>query len=164
MIEIPLSQGKIALIDDEDFKLVAKYTWCANFDRKNWYAVNAKYRLRMHRIIMKAKPGQIIDHKDLNTLNNQKHNLRLCTHSQNNSNRKAKKNGSSKYLGVCVAYQKTEGRIYKYYRAGIVHNHKKHFLGLFKDEVKAAEAYNAAAIRLHGKEYSNLNVIKQAPG
>jgi len=114
MKQIPLygqyGHGKFALVDDEDYDELIKYRWFGIYAKvsSNIYVVkntriNDKWtNRRIHQIIMQPKKGEIIDHIDGNTLNNQKSNLRICTHQQNSSNKRKYKNGSSKYKGVTL--------------------------------------------------------------
>lgn len=158
MKKIKLTRGKFATVDDDDFKFINQYKWHAHKHGNTFYAirgewVNGKVKsIRMHREIMKAKPGEIIDHKDCNGLNNQKSNLRFCTHSENMRNRTSHKNSTSKYLGVY--FDKSRNK----YRATIYINKKNVCLGRFDDEISAAKAYNHCALIQHG-EFARLNKI-----
>lgn len=104
MKKIALTQGKFALVDDEDFEALAHYKWqatCSNdsFRKKlKWYACRwetIKFKTRpskrrkvyMHRLVMHAPRGKVIDHLDGDGLNNQKSNLRAVTPYQNVMNR-----------------------------------------------------------------------------
>lgn len=158
----------IAKVDDEDFEWLSQWDW--HFS--GHYAVRAEYkgkktiRFFMHREIMKQhgllKESKSIDHKDRDGLNNQKYNLRECTHAQNMSNRGAF--GSSKYLGVSLhtvkRYRKHTGgmKTYSYWIATFGGNGKWKHLGIFKKETEAALAYNEAAKICYG-EFANLNQI-----
>ena len=154
MKEIVLSQGKVALVDNDDFEYLNQWKWYAWCSRGHFYAVRSIYingkksNIHLHRLIMKTPIGMEVDHKDMNGLNCQKYNMRNCTHRQNMCNRKS--TGSSKYLGVY--FQK------KYIRATITVNRKVIYLGLYKKEIDAAIAYNEAAIKYHG-EFANINVV-----
>lgn len=77
-----------AIIDAEDYGLVKNKKWYLRSSRKNSYVVsgNGEQLSRLHRLVMKAQKGQIFDHKDRNTLNNRKGNLRSCTRAQNRQN------------------------------------------------------------------------------
>lgn len=110
----------------------------------------------MHRLIMGAGPGDHVDHKNedggTDGLNNADWNLRICSQSENMCNRGATKANKSGYKGVYWIEEK--GR----YRAEIKFERKTTNLGYFDCKHDAAEAYNAAAIRLHGP-FARLNVI-----
>jgi hypothetical protein len=97
---IPVSRNKFAQIDNDDFELISKYRWYEN----EVYAVtyHKGKRIKMHRLIMKAKPGQPVNHKDNNKLNYQKYNLRFCTTAQNNRNGVLRKDNTSGYKGVSL--------------------------------------------------------------
>ena len=155
MKEIQLTQGKVALVDDEDFHYLNQWNWAASKGKNYvWYAARkeGRQRINMHRQITNFPKNQIIDHRDRNGLNNQKSNLRICTIQQNNCNRRSAKNSTSKYLGVCTLTHR--GTFY--YQAGITYNKKKKLLYRGKSELKAAWLYDEAAIKLHG-EFANLN-------
>lgn len=152
------------LIDDEDFELVNQYTWHIQKGHSTFYAVSNYWKwcngnkkcitICMHRLIMGVKNKKIfIDHKDHNGLNNQKYNLRSCTHSQNARNRVA--NIGRLYRGTHLRKKTTT--INKW-TASISYNKKSFFLGYFKTEKEAALAYNQKAVELHG-EFANLNII-----
>lgn len=156
MKEIELSQGKKALVDDDDYQYLNQWNWTAN-KHGNTYRVlrypkiNGKRKIiYMHRLIMNAPDNLEVDHIDHDNLNNQKSNLRTCTHKQNSVNRSPW--GSSKYLGV--SYANVKG--YFYIKAYIRVNGKLKDLGSFKTEEDAARAYDEAAKIYHG-EFANLN-------
>lgn len=160
MKNIELTQGKFAIVDDEDFDFLNQWKWAAAKRRNTWYAIrtdcslgkmNSKSIL-MHRLIMSAGKGKLIDHKDQFGLNNQKINLRESTHSQNSANRKAYKNSTSKYLGVGWNKEK------KKWQAQITINYRRIHLGYFNQEEEAANVYNIKALEFFG-EFSMLNKI-----
>lgn len=161
MKEIQLSQGKVALVDDEDFERLSKMRWHAQVIGNSWYAKrhfwskpDKKYLTwYMHRIVMNAPDSMVVDHKDHNTLNNQKVNLRVCTKAQNNINTSKRPNTSSKFKGVC--YFKSRDK----YIAYIEHASKRTYLGYHKTEEDAAKAYNKKAIEIHG-QFAQLNQIQ----
>lgn len=161
MKEIQLTQGQVALVDDEDFEILLQWKWCAQKKRlgSGFYAkrgtkVNRKSRnLFMHRYILNLQKGQMVDHRDGNGLNNQKSNLRLCTHSQNLCNAKRHKNNTSGFRGVSL-----DKRCQKWH-AQINMNGVTHSLKYFSTPQEAAIAYNNAAKKYHG-EFAVLNKIE----
>lgn len=157
MKEIPLTQGKYALIDDIDLERVSQYKWFARKSKKCYYAatyIREWEKVKMihlhHFIAGWPLNGLIVDHKDRNGLNNQISNLRICTQAQNVANRTGW--GISKYLGV----SKIKGR--ERWRAFIGFQKKIIYLGVFVSENAAALAYNEAAKKYKG-EFANLNDI-----
>lgn len=155
MRSITLSNGMVALVDDEDFDTLSKWKWCAHYHKSGnvWYAERGENgkTVMMHRQLMANPHGMLVDHKDRNTLNNQKSNLRIATRSQNNANRKASKNNrTSKYLGV--AFERDRRK----WTARIRKDGVGYRVGHFSTEIEAAMAYNEAAIKMHG-EFANLN-------
>lgn len=107
----------------------------------------------MHREIMNAPKGMVVDHIDGNGLNNRKSNLRICTQAQNNLNSRPKRNCSSRYKGV--SFYKRD----KIWQVQIFHNSRTIFLGRFDDEIEAALAYDRKAAELFG-EFAYLNFKK----
>jgi len=77
---IKLTQNQFTKVDNEDFERLNKHKWCFDGD----YAVRRKNRKKtyMHREIMKAKKGKMIDHKNHDSLDNRKGNLRFCTQAK----------------------------------------------------------------------------------
>ena len=161
--KIPLTQGKFALIDAEDFDRVSNLTWHLLDQKKpTQYAITNMViggkmtTVRMHRFIMKALPGVEYDHRDGDGLNNRKFNLRKCTSSENSMNSRPRHGSTSKYKGVCRNNQKNK------WRSTIKVNGKYIHLGNFKDELAAALAYDAAALKYFG-EFARPNVHKDHP-
>ena len=148
---IPLTQGKFAIVDAEDYDRLSKYKWCANKSRRSYYAVrsNGQRQIRMHRMITSAPKGLFVDHINHNGLDNRKTNLRLCTESQNNLNRRPY-GKTSRYKGVS-RHKKTNR-----YLAAICYQGKRFHLGTFRDEVDAAKAYDKKARELFG-QFAYLN-------
>jgi hypothetical protein len=168
--KIRLHNGMEMQIDSEDLHLIEGKVVNAvkpNPKFNSWYAIirrddlwNIKSRRRVniyvHRIIMRVSdPSVFVDHKDHDTLNNQKSNLRLSTFSQNRQNMKVKANKTgSKYKGV---HKGTGANKHKFV-SSIHANGRSYHLGTFSTDKEAAKAYNDAAMRLQG-EYAYLNNI-----
>lgn len=164
MKTINLTQGKVALIDDDMFAYLNQWKWMAQYDNhtRSYYATRAardsesakQKRVRMHRLILGLLDNDKlqVDHKNHNTLDNTKINLRVATVADNCANRKSKKGTSSNYKGVGW---------YKPYNKWLARIAKGEYcknLGYFIDEKDAAMAYNKAAIEIHG-EFACLNKL-----
>jgi hypothetical protein len=151
--ETNLTAGGFAIVDQDDYQKLAGYPWQLYENKSgNLYAIrfdNGRF-IKMHRVIMNAPAGKIVDHRNHEGLDNTKRNLRFATISQNNCNVKITKNCSSKYKGVC----RRKGR--NKWHACISYNCKKIHLGYFDNEEDAARAYDEAAKIYHG-EFAVLN-------
>ncbi len=90
------------LVDAEDYSKVSKHKWALRSIKNSElkYAYNKHSKVWMHRMILNAPKGLLVDHINGNGLDNRKTNLRLCTHSQNMQNRKIHKNNKTGYKGV----------------------------------------------------------------
>lgn len=151
--------NKIVLIDDEDWNLIKDFTWYPwSTKRHNSIYVRAAVpgirgkEVRLHRLIMNAKPGQLIDHKNGNALDNRKENLRITNSLGNNMNSTKRKSSTSKFKGVHWGTREQK------WKCQIQYNKKKIALGTYNSEIEAAKAYNKAALLYHG-EYARLNDI-----
>jgi len=153
--EIPLTQGYFAIVDADDYERLNRYKWHVGVYPNNrvypsrWSVVKSK-RIRMHKDILTPVRGFVIDHINGNTLDNRKDNLRICTHSQNLTNVGKKSNNTSGYKGV--SWNKSHGK----WQSQICVNGKTTYLGHFNDKLKAAKAYDDAALKHHG-EFARLN-------
>jgi len=161
MIEIPLTQNQIALIDDEDFEIVSKYKWSALWNpcTKSFYAKTdiakpdgKRTRVQMHRLVMNAQPGEQVDHIHHLTLDNRKSELRLCTRSQNQCNTGKHADNTSGYKGV--GWHKHNQK----WEAQIALDGKKKHLGYFGTPELAHAAYCKAAHELHG-DFANFGCL-----
>jgi hypothetical protein len=144
MKQIPLTQGKFALVDDDTYLAIGHLKWYAHFEHNTWYALRnfrkgtgKQAKIRLHHIVMGFPLNNMeIDHKDGNGLNNQRDNLRLVTHRKNQQNTHNHRNG--KLAGA--HYFKPD----KIWRARIYINGKLTVLGYFKTEQEAHKAYMEA--------------------
>ena len=158
MKKIKLTKGKYALVDDDCYEELSKYTWrCGGGSgRGRGYAVRAikvngrMTSMLMHRQIMRPPEGLETDHINGDRLDNRRDNLRVCTRAENSFNRTINGNNTSGYKGV-YWYE-----INKRWGARIAAGRKQIFLGLFANKEEAARAYDEAARRLHG-EFARLN-------
>ena len=160
-MEIELTQGKIVVIDDADWTLVAPYKWhAAELATGRFYASTQESKsnstIRMHRLIARARPGDIVDHVDGDPLNNVRSNLRTCGRSGNNQNScKRSRPCSSQFKGVLWSKRRHA------WQAQITVERRTLHLGYFDDETSAARAYNTEALRLFG-EFAWLNRVPAA--
>lgn len=113
MKQIPLTQGQFALVDDEDFDFLMQWRWYyskSNCDNTG-YAVryeNGK-GIRMHRVVMNTPANLVVDHINHNGIDNQKHNLRNCTNTENAHNLRHDKRSKRVIVNenvLAVAYQR----------------------------------------------------------
>ena len=158
MKEIKLSQGKVALVDDADYEWLSQWKWSFAKDHTNrtGYAQRAEGKrpdrkiILMHREIMQTPSGMEVEHADLDGCNNQRYNLRNCTHAQNGMNGSVRKTNTSGFRGV--SWNKGN----KDWEARITISNKDFHLGCFDSPEDAARAYDQAAIRYFG-EFANPN-------
>ena len=156
MKKIPLTQGKFALVDDEDFEMVNRFKWYAVKGRHTFYAihgiptVDGKHRqIKMHRLLLNTPLGMHTDHKNGNGLDNRRGNIRTCTPCENKRNSRKQINNTTGFKGVCIHHG-------KYIVAAIKHRGRRIHLGTFSSIRSAARAYDVAAQKLHG-EFARLN-------
>jgi len=147
MKTIPLSQGKVAICDDEDYQWLSKWTWYYTY---YGYAARAsgKRTFYMHRELMQTPDGMETDHVNRDMLDNRKENLRVCTRAENRQNSKTRTDNLAGYKGVNKICNKWRARIR-------INNSQKH-LGLYSTPEEAARAYDNAARSIFGK-FAKLN-------
>lgn len=143
-----ITQGKFAIVDDDDFERLSKQRW--HFSHGYARGKVGKIKTSMHREIMHPPAGMEVDHIDHNGLNNQKSNLRICTPSDNQHNAKLRKDNTSGYKGVKKA-TKT-----KSWEAQIRIKDKRIYLGTYSTPKEVAIAYDNAAKEYFG-EFSATN-------
>ncbi len=153
MKEIKLTQGKVAVVDDEDYEYLNQFGWYFNVYAVRMISINGEQKkIWMHRLINNTPDGLETDHINHNRLDNRRDNLRTVIKAQNQQNRLPNKNAGSIYKGVC--FQERE----KKWRARIQVNGEMINLGYSNSEKDMARAYNKAAIKHHG-EFAQLNEI-----
>lgn len=147
MAIIKLDSQRCALVDDDDLPALYPHQWFY----LNGYAVRRQRTasgavlILMHRELLRASPGELVDHIDGDRLNNRRSNLRICTPSQNQANRR-----TAGYRGVY--YEGRSGR----WRAQIKIQQRNRYLGTFDTPEAAARAYDRAAYAAWGR-FARLN-------
>jgi hypothetical protein len=161
LIRVSLGGERHAVIDESDAELILVHKWWARRSFNTWYACariggddGVRRLIDMHRLIMGKPPATMVDHRDGDGLNNRRSNLRLCTPSQNQQNRRRDARNTSGYRGV--TYHKQVGK----WQAQLMHEGRMHYLGVFCDPRDAALAYDAMAIERFG-DFANLNFPEQ---
>jgi len=159
MKPILLTKGFVTFVDDEDYDHLMQWKWHVDkgYAKRahHFKDLNGRWRKKgifMHRVIMNTPEGIHTDHIDRDRLNNCKFNLRFCTISENNRNRKTQINNKSGYKGVCWKQGK------KKWVAKIKVGANEFHIGSFDCPKEAAKAYNEAAVEHHG-EFAYLNSI-----
>jgi len=153
--------GYDVLIDKEDIEKIMAINWvqCVRPKDKNIYVIHYDHigsgkskktkSLFLHRYIVNAQKGKMIDHINMNTLDNRKSNLRLCNKSENGCNRDKPITNVSDYKGVSWDKRRNKWRVV------IIKNRKQTHIGYFINIETAYAAYCKAAKELHG-EYARL--------
>lgn len=162
---IMLTQGYIALVDEQDHEALAEYVWGAQVDRNGVYVCRMQRKAEcgddkpkkvyMHRQILGATDRRTdVDHINQDGLDNRRANLRSCSRSENNGNRR-KYRGTSRYKGVSWDSKNSK------WLAQIHLSNRRRYLGRFVLEQDAARAYDAAALLQWG-DFARLNFPKVA--
>jgi hypothetical protein len=160
--EIPLSRGKVAIVDAADFDFLNQWKWSALRTTKagnEWFyavrvqVIDSKQRMfLMHRVLTDAPKGMLVDHHDRNTLNNTRKNLRVCTTQENSLNTKGwdAKKRKSRFKGL---WWSKPNKVW-------VAEFRGRNIGSFTNEEEAARAYDRAALDF-SPEFSRLNFPKE---
>lgn len=170
MKKISLTKGYVTLVDDADYERVAAFNWHALVTSAGVYAIGRPYpprkagrrpvgqvvepkppKVLLHRWLLGVgDPTVQVDHRDKDSLNNQRHNLRTSTHQQNRCNQKKRVGTSSRYKGVSWNARQ------QCWHAKIAVYGRTRYIGSFEDEKAAALAYDRAAHSYH-KEFASFN-------
>ena len=141
---LPLNPRGYAVVDAADFDRLSTASWRLN---RGGYAFSSKLGL-LHRVILDAPPGVVVDHINRDPLDNRRANLRLATHADNMANRCRKAGALGPFRGV-----EQEGSRYK---ARFHGRGRKFYIGEYRSPIAAAIAFDAAARRFYG-EFATLN-------
>jgi len=159
MKEIPLTRGKVAIVDDVDYDQLVQWKWYAEKCRNGWYAARKPNtgKVYMHRSILGIHEFKIkVDHRDGDGLNNRRLNLRASSNSQNIQHQQRRTDNKSGFKGVHwhSANKKWVAQIGVFIH-GVT---RVVYLGSFNTKQLAAAAYNTAAVQ-HFGEFAVLNQL-----
>ena len=146
LLNVIFASGQSFVCDASDLGIVQKYTWYLN---ENGYARSSDGRY-LHRLIIEAPEGYLVDHINGNKLDNRRCNLRLCKHIDNSHNMKTFSTNTSGHTGV---YKQKNGK----YASTIVVNYNKIHLGVYDSFEEACNAYDLAKVKHHAIEGVMLN-------
>lgn len=147
-------KGLLVDIDEEDAEFVQSHTWYIDqqdaqrcglyYFVTNMYVGNKRVKQKMHRLLAGciSGDGNVVDHKDGNTLNNTKSNLRICTAKENSRNARTPKTNKSGKKGVRFRNNR--------YEANIKVDGKTRYIGIYDTMEEAYEAYCGMAIMHFG--------------
>lgn len=145
----PINRGAVILVSPIDAAILAS-AWYVAADARGYLSVRrndrypngARRQVRLARQIMVPPPNLVVDHIDMNTLDNRRENLRVCPDSKNRINRRARKGKAVPLKGVRRCKSK--------FQAMITNQGRQYYLGTFETAEAAHSAYAFAAKRLHG--------------
>lgn len=150
-LTVKLSRGQVAIIDPDDASLILPHRWTflnagRGYAMRSYTQDGKKIYQLMHRLIVAAPFELEVDHKNGDSLDNRRVNLRICTHKNNRGNTRKHKDNTSGFKGVSwhKGAQKWSAQV------------KSIYLGLFDNCLAAARAYDEAAKQVFGP-YANLN-------
>ena len=141
--------GYDVILSEIDVEKVLEKKWSKKEGRKDrvYFLCKTPERrsLYLHRFIMECPANMQVDHINMNTLDNRRENLRICTSAENSRNKGKCKRNKSGFKGV--DWQKQ----LKKWRAQIQYNYKTIHLGLFSSPELAHKAYCEAAVKYYGE-------------
>ncbi len=154
---IYLGEGQWTILEPPDYYRLKHFKWFVHGNQGKFYAHRKTIiknewtkTISMHREIMNAPKGKLVDHKNGDSLDNRRENLRFATHRQNLQNRrKTKSKTTSKFRGIFRYRKKRWASLLKY-------RGKRIWLGIFDNEIDAAKAYDKAAKKYFG-QFARLN-------
>lgn len=151
---LPLTRGKVAIVDEADFEIAASRKWYAAETAGGRFYAASKPKggiVYLHRLILGAPSNVTVDHVNGDTLDNRRANLRIATHSQNMRNSHVRRDNTTGFKGVWAPTKSSPK--FKAYIGTAPH---RRYLGRFESAADAARAYDAAASELYG-EFAWLN-------
>lgn len=154
-MEMPLTLGQVAIVDECDYERLKLWKWTAYWSKnpKTFYAKREEKNrtIIMHRFILDAPKGILVDHINHNGLDNRRCNLRFATASQNAHNHDRKPSGAAGLRGVCLFTRSVLAGRRRKWVASIRVEGKRKYLGIFESPEIAHEAYRAAELKYFGE-------------
>ena len=152
--EIPLTHGRFAKIDKEDIDKVREYAWHCDY---YGYAVTTQKKIKkdikMHRLVTDCPKDMIVDHKNHDTTDNRKQNLRICKKIDNQRNQAKSKTNKSGMIGVSWSKKLSK------WTAQVYLKDKKIHIGVFTDFEEAVKAREKKAREIYGEFFYNQKEI-----
>jgi len=150
--ELYLNGERICRVSAPDYEWAARFVWTAtsnghgNFYVARWeFVAGRRRKVYLHRLIVQPPPRLLVDHRNGDTLDNRRGNLRVATRAQNGANWCP----ASGYRGVTRRGARWRARV----KAG----NRVESLGTFDTPEEAARAYDARAVELFGEfAWTNL--------
>lgn len=146
-LRFPIGE-KTVLVDDDYSSLMTEHNWYVSTCGRRVVGTINGNQVALHRHLIGAKDGQVVDHINGDQFDNRMQNLRICTHAQNMRNRKMHSNNQCKVKGVY--FDDRPGRT-KPFVAGIRVDGKKIYLGSYHLLSDAEDAYKKASKKYHGE-------------
>jgi hypothetical protein len=145
-------KGYDVLVDDDIAPMILARKWHVSRRKNRVYFASTvytkdgkSYEIRLHRLLACAVDGLSVDHKNGNTLDNRRENLRVCTNAENTRNQPDRRRSKAGYRGVVQAGDR--------FKAKIMHEGKNIHIGYFNTAEEASQAYERKAKELFGEFY-----------
>jgi hypothetical protein len=146
----------IFYFDLEDYDKIKDYAWhCSNKDGRKYMTCKRDNIYYIHKIIMKSSGDEYVDHKNRDTLDNRKINLRITTNQQNSMNCSLSKNNTSGVTGVY--WDKTRRR----WTANIKYNYKDIYIGRYKKKEDAIVARLEKEAEIFGEYSGQIHLFEK---
>lgn len=152
VVRLPTRFGRDLIVDGVDALLLEEHEWSIRQHHKNLYVYRKEggRDIHLHREIIGAEPGELVDHRNGDGLDNRRHNLRVATSWQNSVNIARARDSRAGFIGI--AFHRASGL----WRARAKDRNGREVCTYHRTEIEAARARDELAMRLHG-EFACLN-------